>query len=327
MHGTLSPYFDLYDFPTGRRLFALGEMRERAESVEDEELVGAIDRALEVNQRARHLEGQWRHARSVDQMARRRAAQIDNDLDRAVGALHSQLKAVAALFADEPKGRTASAMREELFPDGAGAITRMSFEEELSTVKYLLEQLSTEWGGDLADLEIKSTVEKLSSLADAFEDALAEPPRSTTWDEVREARNRGQEAMLHAVATVLGKFGTDEDDAIEMRQRLLTPIRNQNERIGELHKRQRGLTDVDPETGEPEAPDEAGADGASDSQADGGSPSGGEDSDDGNSPQDPVSDAESGGESESESDPDAESQSDSDGQSDGGGESDSEPQQ
>ena len=325
MHGTLSPYFDLYDFPTGRRLFALGEMRERAESVDDEELVEVIDRALEVNRRVRNLEGQWRHARSVDARTRKRAAQIDNDLDRAVGALHTQIKAVASLFADEPKGRIASVMREELFPDGAGAITRMSFEEELSAVKYLLERLTTEWSGDLADLEIKSTVEKLSSLAGAFEDALSQPSRSTTWDEVREARSRGQETMLHAVAMVLGKFGTDEDDAVETRQQLLAPIRNQNERIGDLHRRQRAVPDVDPETGEPEPPEEAETVGESETQADGGSPSDGDTPQEGDSPQETETDSQSDGDSQSDSD--ADNQSDGDGPSDGGGDSDGEPEQ
>jgi hypothetical protein len=278
-HGNLSQYSGFNAIPPSRAIFALSQGRDRAKARGADKIVDAIDKAIAANQEARDAEGEWRHARQVDDMSRREAAEIDHDLDRAVGALYRQLRDIKSLFDDEPKGETAARILEKLFPEGAAAITRMSFEPELGAVNYILDSLEEDWGNDLDDLDITSTVQRLDTLADQFEDALAKPDRAeTTWDEVREARKRGQDAMLHAVATVIAEYGTNEDADIEARREILSPLLEQDERVSQLHAENRTVTGVDPESGE-EQPPEDGPQGP----GDGDSPGDGEPTNDGGS--------------------------------------------
>lgn len=257
MHATLSALFDFYQIPTGRRRLALRQVLEIAEARGDTAIAEAVRRALEINLRAHDLEGRWRHERHRDRMTRREAADIDKKLDRAVGALHRQLQDIRELFADEASGETAETILQRLFPEGAGAIVTMPFEEELGAVEYILGQLEEHWEDDLEDLGVASIVDRLDELAAEFADALAGSDREeVTWDQVREATQRGQEAMLSVVGKIVGEYGTDSDDDVAARRELLGPILAQNERVGELYSRQHQVSDVDPETGEERPPGE-----------------------------------------------------------------------
>lgn len=253
----LSALFDFYQIPTGRRRLALRQVLEIAEARGDTAIAEAVRWALEINLRAHDLEGRWRHERHRDQMTRREAAEIDKKLDRAVGSLHRQLQDIRELFADEPRGETAETILQRLFPEGAGAIVTMPFEEELGAVEYILGQFEEHWEEDLEDLNVTATVDRLDDLADEFADALAGSDREeVTWDQVREATQRGQEAMLSVVGKIVGEYGTDSDDDVAARRELLGPILAQNERVGELYSRQHQVSDVDPETGEERPPGE-----------------------------------------------------------------------
>jgi hypothetical protein len=257
MDVALSTLFNFYQIPTGRRLLALRQVLEIAEARGDTGIAEAVRRALEINRRARNMEGRWRRDRHRDQMTRREAAEIDKKLDRAVGALHRQLEDVRELFAEEPRGETAETILQHLFPEGAGAIVTMAFEEELGTVQYILGKLEEEWAEDLEQLGVAPTVDRLAELNDEFADALAGPDHEeVSWDQVREAGRDGQEAMLHVVGKIVGEYGTDSRDDIEARRELLGPILEQNERVGELYSRQHQVSDVDPETGEEQPPGE-----------------------------------------------------------------------
>jgi hypothetical protein len=217
----------------------------------DEELLRLVEWSIEVNDEARRRLVQWRSDRTVNEGSREEARKLDNELDRAIGALHSALQAMKKGFPDEPRGEVAAEILETLFPEGAAGITNLPFEDELSAVRIVVEDLSGKWAEEADELGVRPLVDRVDGLADRFADALGEAEtRKTTWDEVRAADNEGQDAMLRVAYAILGRFhGPDER---ETARKLLEPIIEQDERIGELHSRNRRITDVDPETGEEE---------------------------------------------------------------------------
>ncbi len=283
-NGSLKPYTNFYKSTNGRRIFALRQSLAVARKFGDEEIVEVIERAIEINLDSREKENVWRRARQLGEYSRTRANEIDNELDRTIGALHTQLQNIRSVYHDQPRGEQAAEILATLFPEGAGPITTLSFEDELSTVQYILESLEGRWGRDLAALGIEPLVEQLDRLADQFEDALANYDRRPVgWDEVREADERGQEAMLQVVVKVLGTYPTRSDEDVEARSELLEPILEQNARIGELHRNDRTVTDVDPETGEETPPPGEGDSSGDGASNDGGQPSDGQSDGDGQS--------------------------------------------
>ena len=96
-------------------------------------------------------------------------------------------------------------------------------------------------------------VGRLKTLSPKFRESLKkETSREVSYDQVREARAVGQEAMLRVVAKILGDLPGSESQEALARQSLLGPVMNQNRRIAEAFSSRRPVTDVDPETGEEE---------------------------------------------------------------------------
>ncbi len=249
----LNETVDLRQSTPGRRSFALQQVEERveelAEELVDQKLLDAIARAIEINDEARTKRNWWRRDRELNERSRRDAKTVDNEVDRAVGALHDSLKATRSGFRGQPRGEAAEEILETLFASGAAGITRLPFEDELSAVRFLVEQLDSEWSNEVDELGLRPLINRLSSLADQFADALSESEtRETTWDEVRAADAEGQTAMLRVGVEILGRF--NEPDEMATARKLLAPILEQAERFGALLSRIRRVKYDDPETGE-----------------------------------------------------------------------------
>lgn len=247
---TFDYFLELYQSTTGRNIVALEQMLPIAAEHDAPEVFACIEQALEVNGWTREKELMWNRDRQVDEMARAEAKEISHELDQVVGAFFRQIQSIETAFSGRPRGETVVELREQLFPEGAAGYTKQPFEDKLSAIRFLLEQFDEEWREEVESLGMGPSVERLRELADEFEEALrlddARDPLS--WDEVREAKGAAREEMLRVVAKVLGTFASDSD--AEARRELLAPIREQDERIAELHRQRRGVTDVDPETGE-----------------------------------------------------------------------------
>jgi hypothetical protein len=296
IRGSLKPYTNFYESTNGRRIFGLRQSLEVARRFGDEEIVDIIERAIQINLAAREKEIKWRKARQIGERSRTKANEIDVELDRAVGALHTQLQNIRSVYHGQPRGETAAEILSDLFPEGAGKITTMAFEDELSNVQYIVEQLRDRWGDQLTDLGIEPLVDQLDRLADQFADALANyDERPVGWDEVRAANEHGQEAMLQAIVKVLGTYPTQKKEDVEARSKILGPIREQDERIAELHRNEQTISDVDPESGEENVPPGEGTSSGSGAPNDGGQPTDGDN--DGGQPTD--NDGENDGDSPS----------------------------
>jgi hypothetical protein len=316
IRGSLKPYTNFYESTSGRRIFGLRQSLEVARKFGDEDIVEIIERAIKINLAARKKEVKWRKARQLGERSRTKANEIDVELDRAVGALHTQLQNIRSVYHDQPRGESAAELLSDLFPEGAGKITTMAFEDELSNVQYIVEHLRALGDDQLTDLGIEPLVDQLDRLADRFADALANyEERPVGWDEVRAANEHGQEAMLQAVVKVLGTYPTQKKEDVEARSQILEPIIEQDERIAELHRNERAIKDVDPESGEENVPPGEGSGPGSGAPNDGGQPTDGEN--DGGQPTDSENDG--GQPTDNEGEPDGDSSSgtnDSEGESD-----------
>jgi hypothetical protein len=146
----------------------------------------------------------------------------------------------------------------ELYPSGVGAITSLSYVEELNEVERVLEALKSKvWKKTVSDLALSRHVTLLEELAASYKAKLNAPAEKVaTFAEVRDARQKGQRLMLQAVAMIVGKHPFDTPEDVASRSALLTPILDQNEAIRQYLRSRRAVQDVNPETGEvdPNAP-------------------------------------------------------------------------
>lgn len=249
--GSLQPYFNLYQFPTGRCLFALQGVLGRARSRNLEAIAALCEGGIAEARRAVLLEAQWRRARGVQVGRRQRAVELDTEVDRLVGAIATQLGAVQRGFGATGLGAQATELLELVLPEGAVAITSMSYENELAACEVLLDDLTGKHAERVVSLGLSPFVERLRSLTGEFRQALEdEVVREVTFDAVRQAQAEGQEALLRVVAKILGDHGGPSEEEVALRQTLLGPILAQNRRLKERYASRRGSNDVNPETGE-----------------------------------------------------------------------------
>jgi hypothetical protein len=257
MDGTLESLIGLYVFTTGRRLFALRNVRAAAHAQGFTELVKHCDTSIAHDLKTRELERRWagEPARSAGNTE---ATQIDNLVDKTLTAIRDHTLAQAqGAPSDDPIHAEAEALLQRIFPVGLAAVTSLPYIDELAAVDDIVTLFKGELAGAVKDLGLGRLVKRLEGLASKYRDALETPPPSLLdWGKVRAARSEGQGLLLEAVAIILGKHHQRSAEGMEARMALLGPILQQNEAIGSYLRARRSVTDVHPETGheEPSSP-------------------------------------------------------------------------
>ncbi|QDG51835.1 hypothetical protein FIV42_14110 [Persicimonas caeni] len=252
MEASLASYFDLYQFTTGRRLFALRAIEAIAAQLGYDDIADSARAAIDFNEGVRELEGEWQTTKSTTEGVRVEADRLDEVIDRTVGGFHSRLKSDIQSFpADHPLGKTARELKRKIFPEGARPIITEAFEDELSSLQAMNAKLDAMRATHVEPLGAGAIADRLVGLTDEFAQALEAPQsRPVAFSEVRAARLQGQERMLRVAAKILGKFNGENPGDAEARQKLMTPIVDQNERIADYYRRQRPVPDIDPDSGE-----------------------------------------------------------------------------
>ena len=249
--GSLQPYFSFYQFPTGRRLFAMRRVAEVARHNQLAETATLADAAVAQAQRAAEREASWRRSRGTTPGKRKRAGNLDAAIDRTLGGMVAQLGGTVRAFGSEGIGATAAALLSQLFPEGATAITNLSYEEELAATEVVVNELNGAHAEDADAVGLTPFVRRLELLVSDFRDALKEEDvREISYDEVRADQAEGQELMLRVAAKILGDYGGTSEEHARLRSELMAPIMSQNRRIGERFSSRRPPSDVNPETGE-----------------------------------------------------------------------------
>jgi hypothetical protein len=257
MDGSLESLLNLYIFPTGRRLFALHQVRTLAHAQGFTELVEHCDATIAHDGDARELERRWAFEPAVAD-TNPAAQRIDVFVDRTLGAIRDHVVAQTQGAApDDPIHADAASFLKRIFPVSVYAVTSLPYVDELAAVGDIVAQLNGELAAPVKEFGLERLVKRLADLAVQYRDALETPPQSfIEWGRVRAARGEGQGLLLEAVAIILGKHHQRTPEGTEARLSLLAPILKQNEAIGQYQRARRAVTDVNPETGEddPSAP-------------------------------------------------------------------------
>lgn len=245
---TLASLIDLYIFTPGRRLYALRQVRERAEARGLADVVRRVDRALEHEKRAADLESRWGAGLAKDHAM---PSEIDPLIDRTLQVIEQMLQN-CAMDSDPEVARHANGLVSTLFPGGVTAHIQLPYIDQLAANERVLAVLEArerrEW---IERLGLRMYVRRLRELNNKFDEALLARDRDkqVEYSDVREAREIGQRHLLQVTAKILGLYCEDED--ADTRTALLEPIVEQNEQIRAYRRRRRRVVDIDADTGTP----------------------------------------------------------------------------
>jgi len=253
MDATLGSLLSFYAFSTGRRLFATQEVKKIAEAQGLAALGAHCGAAIAHDQATRDLEARWASDKEASQYSPE-ARQIDILVDTALGALRDSIDADARDAAPgDALGEAAAKLQKAAFPSGVAAVTTLSFVDELAEVQRIIALLqAAEWSGVVQQIGLGRRLSRLVELENVYQAAIAQPSKTVTFDQVKQARAKGQSLLLQAVAMILGQYPSDATADVEARRRLLEPIFRQNEAIRGYLRARRAIEDVDPATGQVE---------------------------------------------------------------------------
>jgi len=251
---TLSSWIRLDVLPPGRRIFALQQMRKRAVDLGIEELVEPIDRAIAQDQSALAMDSSLHENRSGQPID---ASSVDQQIDRTLTMIWRILGHYTRDY-DDRLATKAQEFRELLFPQGLGGHIHLEFPDQLAANDRVIEILETDEYRQWFDEQgFRSFANRLRSLNASFGAFLTDSPMSgggtggeggkVTWNDVKAARNLGQELLLQLVARVLGIYADDADT----RNALLEPVVSQLRSMAQHRRRRQKIVDVDPDTGHP----------------------------------------------------------------------------
>jgi hypothetical protein len=250
MDGTLASLLSFYIFSSGRRLFAMQQVKSAASAVGFNALASHADVCIAHDRSTRDLEAKWAGQKAGTSYAPE-ARQLDIYVDAALTALRdgldSQIKASAP---GDPLGEAAQRLSQELFPKGAGAITSLPYVEELAELQRILGRAQhPDLTAVIGDLGLGRQVARLASLEKQYAAALVGPGGQVAFAQVKDARAKGQSLMLQAVAMTLGQYPSDSEADRKARNGLLAPIFAQNEAIRSYLRQRMAIEDVNPDTG------------------------------------------------------------------------------
>jgi hypothetical protein len=250
-----SRYVTLYVFPTGRRVFAHRQVRERAQEAGVIRIATHVDRAIEHDRKCLQLEMRRRAMPSARFSPE--AGRLDGLLDRAVTGFDGYLEShIRILGEDSDEGRAAEALRAALFPDKVGTITQLPYVQEDEAVAAVLERLRQP---DLAPLaaripNLETLLDRISALHQQYHDVLRKEHEGPTSEDVRAMQMEGQELLCCTAGMIVGHYAETRDG--KLCNWLIEPIERQSEDVRSARLRRRIPQDVDPDTGEEVGPAE-----------------------------------------------------------------------
>ena len=253
MDATLRTVIDLYEFTTGRRLFALGLTRAAARARNHKSIVAVCDVAIAHDMKVRELERRW-SGEPDDVGANPEAKRIDGLVDRTLSAIRDgAIAQTQGAAVDDPIHAEVESFLKRLFPGGLARVTSAPFVEELQMVDEIVALLRGELAPTVKELGLGKLAKRLADLAAQYRVALEAPPPSIIgWGRVRAGRAEGQELLLEVVAVIMGHFHARTEESNEARAALLGPILKQNDAIGAYLRSRRAVDDVNPDTGKEE---------------------------------------------------------------------------
>jgi hypothetical protein len=249
---SLGNLFNLYVFSTGRRMYAMGLTRQAALALGNAIIVSHIDEALAHDRITRMLDLRWA-GRELLNRGNGKLKELDGLTDNTVTALRDG--ALLQTRGMHPRDRihtTVDAFLTDLMPGGVQSVTGLPYVEQISAVDTILARLQGPLAPMVQELGLNRQVDRLAALAVAYRAALDESNlggNGIAFEEVRKARELGQQYLMQLLALIVGGYYQETDEHRAARQALLAPILQQNEAIRAFLRARRAVRDVDPESG------------------------------------------------------------------------------
>lgn len=264
MDATLAGLIRLKQFPTGRRLFAFYRVLELANKLNATVIANLAKTAIAADEETAKIEQRWAQKRrsgktSAKQVKAQKALQLlDIRVDRALSGIRDGAEAVIRGAGEDEKDLIAQVEHflNEILPNGVAAVTGKSFDEESVIVKGIVGRLAGDLAPTVTSLGLSLNVNRLATLATQYEAALA-GVETLEFGKVKAAREVGQDYLLRLTAKIIGTFDEPSGTQAESRAALLAPILKQDQAIADHLRARRSVPDVDPKTGEEQAPAES----------------------------------------------------------------------
>lgn len=239
----LEVWIDVGALSTGRRLFALEEMKGEAQALgENEDVVARIDEATAHDEHTRDLEGLWGGVRAGNLDSVNMGA-VDARLDKVISAVRDGAEAQRqGAPDDDPIHETVDTFLKTAMPEGVYAITSLPYVDQLSATQKLLATLRGPLAGTVSELGLTRPVNLIAQILPEYRAGLHGPGGlGVTFVPVREARLRGRRYLREIVALIVGRYNRDEDPVHRAaRERLLTPLLKQVQAARALRGRRSG---------------------------------------------------------------------------------------
>lgn len=244
----LASYLVLHPFTPGRALYAIKRIRERLLAGEGAVIEPRLTAVVEQARRVRKLNALWRAGRRLKK-GRVGIMALDARVDSLLGSTYEHLRRVVKSLPEaHPQRVFAQGVLAEHFPEGAGAITRLPFEEELDEAQALLDTLQAEENAAMvAGLGLGFWRDQLADALPEYDAAIRQSTgQSLSFAEVRAARVTLQERVAAVQISILY---VSLDDA-SVRARLDAPLQEQHEKVAAAYRERVRPKEVDEESGE-----------------------------------------------------------------------------
>ena len=241
---------------SGRRLYALRQCLEVAETIGHATLLSLIQAAIAHDSKTIIMERAWIRSKKVS-TARGDAANLDNQIDSVLGDILTVLNSnIRGLKKSHPASLASKTIIAKVFPNGVHPIITLPFEEQLMVNETVIAMLKGELKTEAALAGIEGFVEHLEELNDAFSDELENfETKEIDFSVLEAARDKGNLNLRTIVAVTLVEYREATGEKAQEGHKLLKPIFDQGDRLRQARKGRRPIQDVDPDTGE-ELPDE-----------------------------------------------------------------------
>ena len=250
----LAHLLNLYVLPVGRRIHALRKTQTLVKA--EPSLSGLnplVSVAMEENTVALDRRTRWGEAKNEKTAYPELALVLNQEHDQ----LFASMERVATGMADgmpseSPQAKAGVLLTSTLYAEGLAALTQKDFVQQRETTTVWLGRMNADLAEPIDLLGLRPMADRLRVVNEDLGKIIDEVKSraKVSFDEVRTADAAGQLAMLQVVADILGRFKGREPGDDAMRAKLLGPILEQNEKVGELYRRRARVTDVDPESGE-----------------------------------------------------------------------------
>jgi hypothetical protein len=246
-------FFRIYQLPTGRRIFALQQMLEIAQQLEDREfaaiLTAHITEALVHEYETREYELRW-NAHQQRLLNPDPVRPIDARLDRTLTAVRDTAEAQAnGARIHDPIHVVVSDFLREIFPSGVGQVTSLPYVDQLAVTEVILTKLQTTLAPMVVELGLDRLVARLATIVPEYRAGLR-MTQELSFATVNDRRRQGRDGLYEAIAMIFGRFYKVRDDEhIVCRTALLAPLIEQQRAIAAKRRNRRPIPDIDPDTG------------------------------------------------------------------------------